>query len=281
MRATPLALLAAVLVLAATPAFAQEDEGDEMMPGEEGSAEETTEEDAFLTGEQTEEEQALAAPAVDPSTTRVEDPDTAYYSVGARLRWIMVPSWFIGVFGVNIKQANHLLVSKPGVGAEFTYRKDNFDITPAIWWAGLGWDGRVSFKEKGEPANSWEVVNNSLSAMLISCDFIWSTSITDWFAITYGAGIGIGIPIGEIKRNEAYANQDPVGTVPCPGETPEPNDGCEPDENYNEVYEKIKVVPWLNFLAGMRFKPHRHVAIYVDTGFGIGFVLGLRAGYIF
>ncbi|MBW2278196.1 MAG: hypothetical protein JRF63_11930 [Deltaproteobacteria bacterium] len=191
----------------------------------------------------------------------------------------MVPSWFVGMFGVDIQGASHLLVNTMGAGAEFTYRKDSFDITTAIWWAGLGCDGGISFKESGEDANSWEVVQNSMSTVLISGDFIWSSPITDWFAITYGAGIGIGIPIGEIRRDEAYAASP---RTPCPGVTPQPNDGCEEGENYNEVYKiPTGIVPWINFLAGMRFKPHRHVAIYVDTGFGIGFQLGLRGGYIF
>ena len=46
-------------------------------------------------------------------------------------------------------------------------------------------------------------------------------------------------------------------------------------------HEKLKVIPWINFLAGMRFKPHRNVHIYVDGGFGIGFQVGTRVGYIF
>jgi hypothetical protein len=254
-----------------------------MMPGEDegDSADETGEDDAFLAGEQTEEEQLLAPPAAEADTGRAEDPDTPYFSVGPRIRWLMVPSWFVGMFGVDIKQASHLLVSKPGVGAEFTYRKDSFDITTAIWWVGLGWDGRISFKESGEDANSWEVVRNSMSTLLISGDFIWSTPIKDWFAITYGAGIGIGIPLGEIRRDEARINESPIGTVPCSGPD-DPDDGCNDGEEFNEVYKlPTGIVPWLNFLVGMRFKPHRHVAIYVDTGFGVGFQLGLRGGYVF
>jgi len=280
MRASSFALLATMLTLflAAAPAAAQE-AGDEMMPGAEDAGGETGEDDAFLAGEQTEEEQLLAPPAVEADTGLAEDPTTPYFSVGPRLRWIMMPSWFIGMFGVDIRGANHLLASNVGVGAEFTYRKDSFDITTAIWWAGLDWDGGISFKEKGEDANSWEVVTNSMSTVLISGDFIWSSPITDWFAITYGAGIGIGIPIGELRRNEAYADSP---QTPCPGVTPTEGDGCEEGENYDEVYKlPTGIVPWINFLAGMRFKPHRHVAIYVDTGFGIGFQLGLRGGYIF
>jgi hypothetical protein len=280
MRASTFALLATLSIALpfAAPAAAQEGD-DAMMPGAEETGGETGEDDTFLAGEKTEEEEMLAPPEQEADTGLAEDPETPYLSVGPRFRWLMVPSWFIGMFGVDILGADHLLASNVGIGAEFTYRKDDFDITAAIWWLGLSWDPPVSFKEKGEDANSWEVVENTMSTVLITGDFIWSSPITEWFAITYGAGIGFGIPIGELVRNEAYADSP---RTPCPGETTEPNDGCEPDENYNEVYKiPTGIVPWLNFLFGMRFKPHRHVAIYVDSGFGIGFQLGLRGGYIF
>jgi hypothetical protein len=285
MRANQLALLAGTLAvaLAALPANAQQDEGDEMMPGEGETDEGETGDDAFLGGEdESEEQQALEAPATEADTGRYEDPETPYFSVGPRFRWIMVPNWFISMFGVDIMAkggVDHLLINQVGVGAEFTYRKDAFDITAAIWWAGLAWDGGISFKGSDEDAGSWEVVTNDMSSVLFTVDFIWSSPISDWFAITYGAGLGFGIPIGDIVRTEA--SQASEGLERCTEGQIGVDEWCVEGEEYGELYEKIKVVPWINFLAGMRFKPHRHVAIYVDTGFGIGFQLGVRGGYIF
>jgi hypothetical protein len=219
----------------------------------------------------------------DGSRNLHEDPSTQYHLVGMRFRWIFVPKWFVTMFGVDAKARNmkRPMVSNLGVGAEYTYRKDNFDITTAIWYAQLDWEDPISFKESGEPPQSWEVVDNSLSALLFTGDFIWSSPIRDWVAITYGVGIGFGFAIGEINRTEAMVNppSGETGLVKCDG--PGGDSGCDAGGEYNETYDKIKVVPWINLLAGARFKPHEHIAIYVDGGFGLGFQMGVRGGYIF
>jgi hypothetical protein len=272
-----IALAAALFV--ALPAGAQ----DEMGFGEEPTAEQPppAEDEAFLKGEQTEEEALLAAPEEDPDAGRAEVPGRAYYSVGGRFRWIVVPDWFIKMFGVDLQSRNStaLLINNLAGGLEFTYRKDGFDITAAAWFIGLGWDGGVSFKGKSEDGNSWEVVTNDLQALLLTVDFIWSTEITDWFAVTYGAGLGLGIPWGDLIRTEATSGSS--GMSPCvDGDDPDP--WCNSDEEYGEVYDlPTGIVPWVNLLLGMRFKPHRHVALYADMGFGLGFQAGVRGAYVF
>ncbi len=260
---------------------ATEDTGETTAPAEEEAAGEQDE--AFLTDT---EKAEIEAPEEEKNIGLHEDPDTPYFSVGARLRWIMIPEWFVNMFGVatrNTSDSALPLVSNVGAGPEFIYRKGGFDITVAIWYAGLGWDDTISFKEKGEDDNSWEVVDNSMHAILITADFMWSTSFTDWFAIIYGAGLGLGIPWGDIIRTEATGENF---TEKCPDRCETDNCTnemwtCERGEEYGKTYEKLKVIPWINFLGGVRFKPHRHVAIYVDGGFGMGFQIGTRVGYIF
>jgi len=259
---------------------------DSMMPSEPDEGDEAVSEDTddmFADDDLAEEDQSTTESNDQEDRGLAEDPSKAYFSVGPRIRSIMMPSWFIGMFGVDIETPDnrHLLVSKPGLGAEFTYRKDGFDITAALWWVGLGWDKTAAFKDKNDGDNSWELVKNNLSSLLLTVDFIWSTSFTDWFAITYGAGIGIGIPIGGLERNEA-ASRDGDYFSPCDGPTATDSDWCGPDEEYDEDYPlPTGIVPWVNFLFGLRFKPHRNIAVYVDAGFGIGFQMGLRGGYIF
>ncbi len=220
-----------------------------------------------------------------------EDPEDKLFYLGARLRWIMIPEWFIRMFGVDAKQHERYrtslpLVSNVGAGAEFIYRKDRFDITAAIWYAGLGWDP-ISLKQRSEPDYSYEVVENTMRSILFTADFIWSTSFLDWFAITYGLGVGFGVRWGDIVRTEASEESDYFEKCEGPNSETGANDrGCAADSDgdygeYGVTYEKFKVFPWLEFLFGFRFKPHEHVAIYVDGGFGLGFQLGLRSGYIF
>ncbi len=297
MRTNPCVLVITLLLglAVSAPVWAQEDTGDmgfggatpegEAVPEdgeppvEEVEAKPPSEEEAFLAGEQTEDEKLLAAPEEEKGTGLAEDPKTPYFGVGPRLRWIMVPSWFVGMFGVDMKSNSHLLINNIAAGAEFTYRKDGFDVTASVWYVGLNWNGYVSFKGNDEDANSWEVVENNLRGLMITVDFIWSTSLTDWFAITYGAGLGLGIPFGDIIRTEATSSSN--HTRPCQGPSDTDPD-CHAREEYGEIYEiPTRIIPWINFLFGMRFKVHRHVALYTDFGFGLGFQAGVRGVFIF
>ena len=263
-----------------------EEERAFMSGGEGGGQVEETQPDAdqaFLTDS---EKAEIEAPEQDTDAGLKEDPEKPYFGIGLRLRWLMIPKWFVGLFNADIKVAPEHesalpMISSMGIGPEFTYRKDGFDITAAIWYAGLGWDGPISFKGEGEDGNSWEVIENSLKAILITADFIWSTSIVDWFAITYGAGLGFGIPFGDIKRTEATEASNGLEKCRDP-EDVGADDWCNTEEEYGETYAlPTGIVPWINLLLGARFKPHRHVAIYVDGGFALGFQMGVRGEYIF
>jgi hypothetical protein len=237
--------------------------------------------EAFLAGKQQQPE--IAAPVVEEDTGRAENPDAAYFGVGLRLRWVMVPNWFITMFGVDMQSHSNSalpLISDVGIGPEFTYRKGGFDITAAVWYVGLGWSDQISYKESGSDGNSWAVITNDLKAILLTVDFIWSTSLTDWVAITYGAGLGLGIPWGDITETEA--TQASGGYDKCKTTDIGVDAWCNKNEDYGTVDDlPTGIVPWINLLVGARFKPHRNVAVYVDGGFGLGFQLGTRAEYIF
>jgi len=313
MKATLVVFVFTLVVLVAGAVQAQTDAeaaGPET-PNAEAETPTDDEDEAFLKGggeeEQTEkdketeddaayledrEKAEIEAPEEEKNIGRYEDPKTPFYSVGARVRWLMVPEWFIKMFGAAIDhpkgEERHLLVSNIGAGPEFTYRKDGFDITAAIWYAGLNWTATTAFKEDGEDDNSWEVVENDMRAIMITVDFIWSTALADWFAITYGAGLGLGIKWGDIIETDSWADENGRFVEKCPVRCKtdvncanEYGGTCQVDEDYGTVWDKVPVVPWVNFLFGMRFKPHRHFAIYVDAGFGLGFQWGGRLAYIF
>lgn len=266
-----------------TPAEAAPESGGQ--PADAGTAEDSadgTSDEAFLAGKE-EAKPEIEAPVVDQTTTLAEPKGKAYYSLGVRYRTLMIPIWFIEMFGIDTMGAAPV-VTNPSIGAEFTYRKDGFDIIAAVWYAGLDWNGGFSYKENGEDPNSWEVITNNLSGVFITADFIWSTSIVDWFAITYGAGLGIGFTWGEVVGTEASADSGYRAKCPRePAENETPYDiGCNYGEDYGEVYfGDAHVFPWVEFLLGMRFKPHRNIAINLDGGFGLGFQTGVRIAYIF
>lgn len=264
-------------------AFAEEsadDWGDQA--AEEPAAEDQDEQ--YLDGK---EQKEIAPPAKDPNKGLHENPEDKIFAVGARLRWIMIPEWFISMFGLDTMQASKYerglpLISNVGIGPEFIFRRDGFDITAAIWYVGLNWDP-ISMKGSGESEGSWEVVENDMRGMLFTADFIWSTSITDWVAITYGAGIGLGVRWGDVTETEATAASGYLEKCNGPND-PFGDSGCSEsaaDGDYGRTYDKFNAFPWIEFLVGARFKPHRNMSIYIDGGFSMGFQVGLRTQYIF
>ena len=278
-------LVAAMGLLVVLPVRAEGE--DEAFP-EEKNGEEMSEDEAFL---EDKEQQEIAAPEKEKNQDLHEDDDEQIYSVGVRLRWIMIPEWVVGMFGVDMMQskANQRgvpLISNVGVGPEFIYRRGGLDITAAIWYAGLGWNP-ISIKKEGEGEGAWEVVENDWKTILFTADFIWSTTFVDWFSLTYGVGLGFGIKWGQIVETEARAYPQDPNNRPyeekCNGfNDPMGDPGCaEPDGDYGKEIWPAPIIPWFEVLLGMRFKPHKNVSIYVDGGFNLVFQVGMRVQYIF
>jgi hypothetical protein len=292
--------VAGLVALFSTCALAQTDEWGDPLPQEQPAAQQpATDEWGNPLPAQPAAQPVVTSPAPEepvaeggiPDSGRnlKEEKDVGYHSAGLRWRWIFVPKWFITMFNVDIasQSTKRPLISNFGIGAEYTYRKNDFDITAAFWGAQIDWEKPIYFKSSDEPQQSWTQVTNGMSAILLTVDFIWSTPIRDWVAITYGVGLGMGFTIGDpVTETEAWVDPNTGALAPCigpgnPGTSINGVQYCEAGGEYDEEYEKLKVIPWINLLVGARFKPHEHIAIYVDGGFGIGFQMGLRAGYIF
>jgi hypothetical protein len=238
-----------------------------------------------------EERQTSAPPpeaAEDPNSPR-EEKGTDYFFVGARYRLLMVPGWLVNLFAEAEEfdgPENHAF------GAEFTYRKDDFDIIGAIWWADYSADEGF-FRGSGDPRTSMESIRSDLAGLIVSADFVWSYPISQVVAFTYGVEVGFMPVFGSLVRQEAYEDN---GWHRCPDESA--HDGapplggneqwCEPesaggtyglDEN-GSGGDVPSVVPWAALLRlGLRIKPHRNFMMRVEGGFGVGFFLGLAANY--
>ncbi len=187
----------------------------------------------------------------------------------------------------------------PAFGAEFTYRKDGFSAIADLWLSRP--EGTGPFRANGDPIEDTEIVTTDLWTIFVSGTFLWSTSFTDWFALEYGVGVGLGIVIGDVYRTEAY----PVGDSwePCagpgnpdgrfcgsPGTSPGRVQQCQDGLEHYDCYEGQwsdggdvpNVVPWLAIPhLAMRFKPIKQVQLRVEGGFGLGFFMGASAAYGF
>jgi hypothetical protein len=197
--------------------------------------------------------------------------------------------------------------NNPSTGLEFTYRKDGFEIITSIYWQRFGANG--PFRASGDPEVDTEIIDSSLSAVMASATFLWSTAFTDWFSLQYGLGVGLGALLGDVNRTEAYpqgngygacnsagdpdgtfcggvntaepyfAPSCPAGDPNCtarPGKPASNRDGAD-GEHYDVNARKWTdggSVPnlWFRFTLphlALRFKPIRQMVIRIDGGWDI------------
>jgi hypothetical protein len=225
------------------------------------------------------------------SSDPYEDPDESYFFLGAMGGVIVLPSFLMNLF---LDESPTIV--NGAVGAEFTYRSDGFSIVVDLFYA--GYHGTGGFRLPGEPKTDTEYVESSLSALMGTVSFLWSTQFSKYVALEYGVGIGAGVLLGDIRRSEAYPDGD--DWKKCSG--PDSGQGgdagyCDgppvaDDErgaHYNVVAAKWSdggdvpnIWPWLAIpTIGLRIKPIRQLQMRVNASAGIGFYLGASAAYGF
>lgn len=263
------------------------------------------------------EDEALEPPDLDELLEAMEDgepgPDEGrHWQVGVRGGFISVPAGILHIFvdGGTDKIGG-------AVGAYFAYQRNRLEISGSIWWADYSYDDEVIFQTAGD-RNDPEFVTNDLSLLTINIDFVWAHWFTRWMAATFGTGLGLSAVLGEVRRTEAtpptgpYTDLDETrvqGYVHCRYDTADPqwstpfcesmctpeavrNGTCPPRTApsetgdllgyYDTVEDRIPgVLPWINFLIGLRFLPHEHFQIDIQTGFGLGILFFVRGGYRF
>ncbi|MFK7992214.1 MAG: hypothetical protein AB8I08_39710 [Sandaracinaceae bacterium] len=298
--------LALAGLMLASPAFAQDE--SQMEPAEEPPPEDYVEaEEAPPTPVEAAEE---APPAEEPEAAPeepVEDEpveqndtspreleDTDYFFLGAFARGIIIPGFIQGLFvDGGIDGFN------PGVGLEFTYRRNNFSLVVNGWWNNAVADGY--FRANGDPLTDTEYIDVDLGVIFLNATFLWAFPVDDEgiFAIELGFDLGFGVIFGELVRTEATPDGD--GYRPCTG----PGDGspgyCEPpapDPCYNtngghyncsepnwttDGGDTPLLFPWVTLPhVAVRIKPIRQVQIRIDGGYGLyNFFFGGSVAYGF
>jgi hypothetical protein len=231
------------------------------------------------------------------STDPIELEGENYYFFGPLYRQIFVAPGIVELF---VDRA--MPVFNPGVGGEFTYRKNGFSIGANVWWQDLSFRG--PFLASGDPDENTEFLNSNWQSIFASASFLWSTEFNKYIAFEYGLEAGLGVITGDMTRTEGYPNNGPGsvnGFSPCSGMNMNPIGYCgatssggltdadgENGEHYGVVARKWSqggsvpnVVPWLTPRIGLRIKPIRQIQIRIDTGFMGFFFFGGSLSYGF
>lgn len=258
---------------------------------------------ASVADEQALHEETATVEVARDSSDPYEDPHTSYHFAGLLYRHIVVPTFIQHLFADG-----GVTVAAPGLGGEYTYRKDGFSITGSVWYQ--SWAFVNPFRTNGDADTNTEIINSSWYSINLAASFMWSTQFNDMFALEYGVDVGVGIVGGTGTRSEAYPSSaagNVGGYAACsrafdPNEHPTPGVYCAPNpgggesardgehgEHYNVTAGKWtsggsvpNVIPWLGLPhIALRFKPVHQVQVRLDMGFFGGFFFGAGVQYGF
>jgi hypothetical protein len=243
-----------------------------------------------------EEPTSAEAPASTVATGTPLAPSDVNYGMAARLRWISVPGWLLGVF-----LEEHQSLSSYGFAAEFFRRKGDLDITLGVAYQKMGppdgnWLGRGQVA-----ADETDLIQfRNFGFVGFDLSFIWRTVISEYVAFRYGAGLGLAIITGEMLRvsNIGCTPQNAGNTRECRPRYCPPT-GCTEKLHVDNAQNRVDngptdphrfkdpnvpgAVPILNLVTGFDFHiPNvKGLELRVEGGFYDAFFLGLAAGYVF
>lgn len=223
-----------------------------------------------------------AAPSREPAKPKlkVDEPETAppeapaQIGIGARFRYIFLPTAVLNLFLDHSTSMNSV-----SFGGEVIRRKGNLDIVFGLEYANISPSNGLYLEKGKNPSLMTDqpdyVTFDNFSMVSVDGTFIWHSDLTDIIQFRYGAGIGIGFLLGDIKKQKASCSS--TTTV---NQLDDPH-ACDPVSTTVRISDKPPVVPIVNLLLGLRFKLKDLVSINVEAGFRDVFFTGVSLGYFF
>ncbi|HEY6477111.1 MAG TPA: hypothetical protein VI456_11060 [Polyangia bacterium] len=259
-------IVAGLLIALARPAAAAE------------NAPATAATDAETTGAPGAAAQTPAKPAVDlGEELPAQRPADLSYGVAARLVWVSVPSWLLNVF-----TKKNVPLSSWGTGLQVFRRKGNFDIALSFNYQNMSPANGNWLGSSATPLTDVSYLQfQSFALYGFDASFIWHAFFTDWFGMHYGAGVGIGILGGNIRRTKAL---DGNCTAANAGDPNQCTHNSMASQNSVEPLENVPgAVPILNAVLGVDFRVPtlRGWEARLEGGFYDAFFLGGGVGYTF
>ncbi len=231
-----------------------------------------------------EEDPAAAEPAADASREGIEaggfdDYETAEekqkkiapeFGLGLRFRTIYIPKFVIELFYEEATSS----VFKPGFGLELSRRNGNFELVFGVEYENLSPDDGF-FLGKDDNPNVPEqapdyVVFDDFSWVAADVAFLFNAPLNKQLSFRYGAGLGIGVVLGEVRQTDST----------CAPGTDDIQTDCmaNPDAmQVDEAADLPPVLPVVNLLAGLQWRPAEKLTINLETGLRSVPFLGLSS----
>ena len=197
------------------------------------------------------------------------------YSIMARTRFITVPDFILGAFFDRNESTWDGEVNM-AFGLEFTYQNvGSYDLVFSVDWTNLATPNGY-WLESDDPLDNADFTENTLSLISIDASIYWYTDLAKEVAIYYGAGLGLGILLGDLHKTdidyecakEEGRNSVNIGDCPTQSYAPRKKEDDVPP-----------VVPLINVTLGFKFTIADHFVIKLEGGFKGYFFGGLALGY--
>lgn len=241
-------------------------------------------------------EEPAAAPAEAVAATPAATSGSGtVYGAGARLRWVSVPNWLLGLF---LKQSVPL--SSYGFGGEVFRRNGDLDMVLGLSYQKMGPpDGNWLGRGKAASVETDFLQFRNFGFVGVDASFIWRTVFNQNVALRYGAGLGLAFVTGKILRvsNAGCTEQNAGNTRDCRPIYCPPT-GCseamhlaregQPDNGPTDPHRFSEgdvpgAIPIINMLIGLDFHiPNvKGLELRVEGGFYNAFFAGIATTYLF
>jgi hypothetical protein len=244
---------------------------------------------------------ATAVPAEEPPPVVKKVNKEVSYGAGFQFRGVFVP--FLGLF-----LDAHTDLASVALGGEFIRRKGNMDIVASV---NFGFysppDGNYLGGGNPPSVDTDYIQFRDLNVLSFDVAFIWHHHFNSWVSLVYGAGLGIGVVLGDIFRISTFQGK-------CNHENVDNIDECNPvnpndaaglakwkdnpdawladqqactggDDPLNPCQFREEdvwpVIPVLHLLIGVNFKINEQFSVRVDGGFHNAFYVGAATHYFF
>jgi hypothetical protein len=229
----------------------------------------------------------------------------AKYGLGIRVRWVSVPSWFLGLFAQK-----SVPLSSYSYGLEGYRRKIDRDNPNRTWElnVGIGFqnmspaDGYWLGKGKQIDVDTDLVQAKNFSLITMDAAFISRQYFSPYFGIHYGAGLGLAVVRGKILRTSAVCDKTTgqchvqitqqgdqcggPGQAACTEQNLAASQGPGDMAGNGHRFQETSIpgaIPIINLLFGLDFPipDAKGLEFRIEGGFYDAFFLGGTAGYVF
>jgi hypothetical protein len=254
---------------------------------------------------------ALAGPALDDDKTKrpasvTDEPDCSHpgdprcpapdtseveYGVGVRLRSVWVPKAILELFVTRAAGGAH----NYGIGVDLSRRRGNTELQLGFEYehinVGQGvWINNGDNVATGDEADyvlgpdATSGSGTQFGWFTLEFSFINHAPITPWLSFRYGAGLGIGVLIGEIDHYNIICAAGSTNAAPEPG-CVAPRFGGTGAYSEGQAtlvkYDLPPVFPVVNAILGLQFKPTENMTINLEGGIRTMPFVGVSSSFFF